>query len=466
MKLRPIQAWALSEFVEERGGVGMLGPGSGKTLVSLVLPVLTQWERPVLFVPASLRDKTVKIDHPLLSRHWRLPALTSGPAASDAPGSLEVRSYEELSQESFADYLELRKIPDGVIFDECFPASTRVSTEHGEIGIGEIVDSKIQVRVLSKNLATGKTTFKPIARWLRINRRNKLVRITHDNGVLVCTENHEIWTEEQGFVAAGSLTTEHTVEVQRGTEENSNGRETVSDLWETNGTGLAPVRIVGVSKAVPSETVLQSAMSSTESNRKEERGSQSKKNSENSVPDMFRNFFNNKTTSETLLYSLWSEFQKGFDTTKENIPDQTLCRMCGTDDGLSMEEGESILQSKLFNYMEHASTRISSVSVHRGKKAKIECSPQTRLSNEPSSAGEICETDAREQSNARSGRACENCRFVERSHFSSSWRQRAVDETTDRLGCCDRVSSRVLHTHNACEGEFGIKKWTGTCWRY
>jgi len=118
MKLRPLQAWALSEFLEQRGGIGMLSAGSGKTLVSLLLPILLGWQRPVLFVPASLRDKTVKIDMPLLARHWRLPPL-------EGPGSLEVCSYEELSQTSFADYLELRKIPDGIISDECHKLAHR-----------------------------------------------------------------------------------------------------------------------------------------------------------------------------------------------------------------------------------------------------------------------------------------------------------------------------------------------------
>lgn len=106
MQLRPRQAWALAEIFEQRGGIGILGPGEGKTLITFILSMLMGWERPVLFVPAGLRDKTLKIDVPALSRHWKMPA------------NLEVRSYEELSRDTFADYLSLRRIPDGIIADE------------------------------------------------------------------------------------------------------------------------------------------------------------------------------------------------------------------------------------------------------------------------------------------------------------------------------------------------------------
>ena len=113
MRLKPRQAWALAEFFEARGGVALLGPGEGKTLVSLLVSTLLGWQRPVLFVPAGLRDKTVRVDLPLLSRHWRLPS------------NLDIRSYEELSRVAFADYLSKRRIPDGIICDEVHALKNR-----------------------------------------------------------------------------------------------------------------------------------------------------------------------------------------------------------------------------------------------------------------------------------------------------------------------------------------------------
>lgn len=116
MQLRPRQGWALSEILQERGGIGVLGVGDGKTAISFLLPLLMGWKRAILFVPAGLRDKTLKIDLPALARHWRMPHVAGTPY--DGPDNLEVRSYEELSRVSFSDYLEKRRLPDGIICDE------------------------------------------------------------------------------------------------------------------------------------------------------------------------------------------------------------------------------------------------------------------------------------------------------------------------------------------------------------
>ncbi len=127
MKLRPIQAWAISEFYQQRGGLAVLGPGAGKTLISFLLSQLMGWQRPVLFVPAGLRKKTLIIDYPLLSRHWYLTPLSNASGGPGGVGSIEVCSYEELSRVGFADYLSKRRIPDGIIFDESHLIKRRTS---------------------------------------------------------------------------------------------------------------------------------------------------------------------------------------------------------------------------------------------------------------------------------------------------------------------------------------------------
>jgi hypothetical protein len=106
MVLRPRQAWAIAEAFEQQGEIGLLGPGEGKTIVTLLIPVVGGYQRPVLFVPASLKKKTLLVDIPQLKKHWRLHP------------NLEVCSYEELSREAFADYLTMQRIPDAVLADE------------------------------------------------------------------------------------------------------------------------------------------------------------------------------------------------------------------------------------------------------------------------------------------------------------------------------------------------------------
>lgn len=106
MKLRPIQAAMLQEAYEQRGLLAPVGVGHGKTLVTLLLPVLLGAEKPVLFIPAQLREQTMLQVIPELSRHWQLH------------DNLRILSYSELSTVKGAKLLEDIE-PDLVIADEC-----------------------------------------------------------------------------------------------------------------------------------------------------------------------------------------------------------------------------------------------------------------------------------------------------------------------------------------------------------
>ena len=104
MRLRDVQAVALVEAYNQRGLFAPLGVGTGKTLISLLAPTVMRAERPLLIVPAQLRDLTINKHIPELSEHWKLH-----------PG-LEVVSYNKISNDP--DFLK-NKNPDLIIADEC-----------------------------------------------------------------------------------------------------------------------------------------------------------------------------------------------------------------------------------------------------------------------------------------------------------------------------------------------------------
>lgn len=116
MVLRPMQAVALEEAHDCRGLFLGAGVGTGKTLVSLLLPVVLESRRPLLFVAAQLRDKAIEYDIPEMSRHWRLHE------------GLKVINYDALSRESGLDLLQ-RYSPDLIVADEAHrlahPSSAR-----------------------------------------------------------------------------------------------------------------------------------------------------------------------------------------------------------------------------------------------------------------------------------------------------------------------------------------------------
>ena len=117
MELRPVQAVALYEAMECGGLFGPIRVGGGKTLITLLLPLVLEAKRPVLLLPATLVDKTWH-DRKILAEHWRLPT------------NLQIISYELLGLVQSAEKLEYIR-PDWIITDECFVAGTPIRTAKG-----------------------------------------------------------------------------------------------------------------------------------------------------------------------------------------------------------------------------------------------------------------------------------------------------------------------------------------------
>lgn len=104
--LLPIQAAALREIYEHNGGIfGPIGVGEGKTLILMLAPVMLLSQRPLMFVPASLRVQTSQYVIPRLREHWQLPP------------HIAVTGYEEMGLAKNADLLE-EIGPDLLLLDE------------------------------------------------------------------------------------------------------------------------------------------------------------------------------------------------------------------------------------------------------------------------------------------------------------------------------------------------------------
>lgn len=103
--LRPCQALALRDIGVCRGAFLPLGVGEGKTLVSLLAPVVVQAKRPILLCPAALVEKTER-DRIEYSKYWKVPT------------HLRILSYEQLGRVNGANTLGLWR-PDLIIPDEC-----------------------------------------------------------------------------------------------------------------------------------------------------------------------------------------------------------------------------------------------------------------------------------------------------------------------------------------------------------
>jgi hypothetical protein len=102
-ELKHVQAAVLRSCYDHRGCFAPVRTGGGKTDISLLISEVMQWQRPLLLVPASVRDKTRR-NAAELAHHYRIRPL-------------RILSYESLSLAKNADIL-LQWQPDGWILDE------------------------------------------------------------------------------------------------------------------------------------------------------------------------------------------------------------------------------------------------------------------------------------------------------------------------------------------------------------
>ena len=104
MELRLSQALMIAEAFNAGGGFFAAPVGEGKTIPSMLIPEVVEAKRPILLIPAGLREKTLS-DRTELARHWRVHA------------GLRLVNYELLQSPNSIDLLD-KLAPDWVLADE------------------------------------------------------------------------------------------------------------------------------------------------------------------------------------------------------------------------------------------------------------------------------------------------------------------------------------------------------------
>lgn len=96
------------------------------------------------------------------------------------------------------------------IHTNCLDYDSLISTNLGLIKIGDIVENKLKVDVLSYDFRNNKLTYEPILEWHKNPISTDLLElcIETDAGtkILKCTPNHLIYTKNRGWVKAIDLT--------------------------------------------------------------------------------------------------------------------------------------------------------------------------------------------------------------------------------------------------------------------
>jgi len=118
-----------------------------------------------------------------------------------------IKNYHSIKDEKtgYQESLILKENFDLAIMDECFTYDSKITTDKGDMLIGDIVENGIDAKILTYNYNTKKTEYKKIVRWIRKN-KNTLLKIKLQNGVFIeCTEDHKFFTKKRGYVKAREL---------------------------------------------------------------------------------------------------------------------------------------------------------------------------------------------------------------------------------------------------------------------
>jgi SNF2 family DNA or RNA helicase len=101
------------------------------------------------------------------------------------------------------DKLKIGNI-NSVICDECFIYDTIVATSKGSMKIGDIVENKLNVKILSYNHKLKKLEYNSIERYL-YNGKKRVIKIKLNNGKIIeCTPNHKIYANGE-YIQAKNL---------------------------------------------------------------------------------------------------------------------------------------------------------------------------------------------------------------------------------------------------------------------
>ena len=95
---------------------------------------------------------------------------------------------------------------DFLFVDEahCFSYGTLIETNFGPMQIGDIVESKMNVLVKSRNSETHAIEYKPVTQWHKHAASDAFIEVTHEHGSFICTPNHNIFVKG-AYKAAGAL---------------------------------------------------------------------------------------------------------------------------------------------------------------------------------------------------------------------------------------------------------------------
>lgn len=212
-QLSELQIKDVEQFVRWSASLNTYEVGGGKTTVSTVVSLMRGVQVTLVIMP------------PILLKSWETWLLKVSERVVLYRGSPQERAAMDLTSARWIvasldifrrDYgrivTALHAKPHEMIVDECFTYKTMVTTEFGDLPIGEIAERKENLKVLSLNFSTGALEWKKVTNWFTKTPKTYLLRVNHANGNFDCTPSHKIrvgavWKRADELAIGDELTT-------------------------------------------------------------------------------------------------------------------------------------------------------------------------------------------------------------------------------------------------------------------
>jgi len=183
IKLLPFQEKALDSWLKAgKRGTIVVPTGGGKTFIALKALAVTKVPTIILVITEELMNQWYE----RIMRHLGIKAGRLGGGFDD------IREVTVAIYNSAVNKIaEISDKFDMVVFDECLPYDALIVTDRGLMPIGEVVEKRLPVKVL-----THKGRFMRITNYFKIPLIKRLVRVTHERGEIVLTEDHLVLTKD------------------------------------------------------------------------------------------------------------------------------------------------------------------------------------------------------------------------------------------------------------------------------
>ena len=104
--------------------------------------------------------------------------------------------------------LNAKAMGGGITGLDCFGYDEIVATSKGDMKIGDIVENKIDVSILSCDTNSGNISFMPIDNYIKNRDSTMGVLELSDGSKIECTPCHKFWTNNKGYVKASELSSD------------------------------------------------------------------------------------------------------------------------------------------------------------------------------------------------------------------------------------------------------------------